>query len=98
MNERMLFPSHSLAHLQRTVILFRKAHPGRPIDTIDLHLLSGGGGRSDTGTTVRQSRLAAFGRFVARNAHFLGIAKDKVRNRRRDSAGRMTTCAIWLTS
>lgn len=97
MLDRLVFPNHSFTHLQLTVAQFRAAHRSETIDTIDLHVLYGGGGCSDPGTSVKISRLAAFGRFVSKHASSIGLKKGDKRKSRCDQAGRRTTCAIWLT-
>ncbi len=93
---RPLFPNHSIPQLKRTVAQFLAEFPSQPIDTIDLHVRYGGGGCSDPGTTVMKSRLAAFGRFVAKHATAIGIHKIDKRKNRCDPTGRRTTCAVWM--
>ena len=68
MFEFLVFPTHSVTDMQRKVARFRAAHPYHPIETIDLHILYGGAGCTAPGTTVKKSRLAAFGRFIAKHA------------------------------
>lgn len=65
------------------------------IDTIDLHLMCSGSGRSDTGRAVDCSRLAAFGKFVAKCSGQGGTTPIDRRSYRKDSAGRRTSCAVW---
>lgn len=89
------YPPLSLDRLQQAILNWQGSNPSGSLDTIEIHVLYGGSGHSDKGTTAQRSRLAAFGRFISLRAPRFGISKHQKRRARRDSCGRKTTCAVW---
>jgi len=89
------YPPLSFDRLKQAVLNWQESNPNGSLDTIEIHVLYGGLGHSDKGTTAQRSRLAAFGRFISLHAPRLGISQRQKRRARQDPSGRKTTCAVW---